>query len=95
MSGSSPFFRTGTAMWQNGCESAAVPVINTPLVAPGPNPNTPTRGLIPTAAGNLIVTMADGTTCTLVVPATGVGIFLPLAITMVNTSSTATAVAFW
>ena len=53
------FFRTSTAVWQNGCESVLVPTINTPLPSPDA---APTRGIIYLTAGNLIVTMADGTT---------------------------------
>ena len=86
------FFRTSTAVWQNGCESVLVPTINTPLPSPDA---APTRGIIYLTAGNLIVTMADGTTCTIIVAATSIGMFVPLAITMVNTSSTATCLAFY
>ena len=86
------FFREGTSMWANGCESAVAAVINTPLVSPDQAGQPNCRGIMVGGAGNLIVTMADGSIVTLVIPATACGFFIPISILQINTSTTATGV---
>lgn len=91
------FFREGTATWTAGAESAlTVTPSASPLVPPNGDTNKATRGLIIGGAGNLVLQMADGTQCTVVIPATACGQFLPLAVRYVLAATTATSiVAFY
>ena len=66
------------------------------LIAPTASDSTDdpagiSRGFIPTAAGNLKINTARGTTVTIVVPATGVGVFQYIRVRRVwSTGTTAT-----
>lgn len=62
-------------------------------LVPPSGPARPTRGLIIGGAGNLKVTMADGSVVTIAVPAAVIGFIQNLAVTRIwATGSTATAI---
>lgn len=66
------------------------------IVAPGPDPTAPTRGIMVGTAGTITVTMADGvSSVTLTVPATACGTMLYLAITKMTAATAGGVVGFW
>ncbi len=72
---------------------AVTPSDTLPLTPPSGDPNKATRALMIGGAGNLKVGMADGTTATLVFPATACGLMIPMAVRQVfATGTTATGV---
>jgi len=88
-----PFLRSSQPL---PLESAVSVTAGAAFAAPGGNPNKATRAVLAGGAGTLIVTMADGSTATLTLPATACGVLLPIAITAVAAGSTATGiVAFY
>jgi len=93
----SPILKTtnDSTPWQSGL--TVVPNDGANLVAPGADPNIPTRGLLVGGTGTVKVDMADGTTVTFTIPATACGFALPLAVRRVYaTGTTATlVVAFY
>lgn len=86
-----PFYTTtndATAMQS----ALTVTPSNTVQLQPPSGPLRPTRGVMVGTAGNLVVTFGDGTSATLTIPSTACGIVLPLAVTYVQTSSTASGI---
>ncbi len=88
-----PFLRSSQPL---PVESAVSVTPGTAFTAPSGNPNKATRAVMAGGAGTLAVTMADGSTVTLTLPATACGLMIPIAITAVAAGSTATGiVAFY
>ncbi len=84
-----PFLRSSQPL---PVESVVAVTAGTAFTAPSGNPNKATRAILVGGAGTLNVTMADGTTATLTLPATACGLLLPIAITAVAAGSTATGI---
>jgi hypothetical protein len=66
-------------------------------LVPPTGPARPTRAILVGGTGNAVLVMADGSTATVTVPATGCGFLLSLAVTRIYaTGTTATSiVAFY
>jgi hypothetical protein len=66
-------------------------------LVPPTGPARPTRGIMVGGAGNVVLVMADGSTATLIIPATACGFMLSLSVNRIMaTGTTATGiVAFY
>ncbi len=76
-------------------ESVVAVTAGTAFTAPTGNPNKATRAVMVGGAGTLTVTMADGTSATLTIPATACGLLLPIAITAVTAATASGILAFY
>ena len=90
---SAPFLSGNATPQAMGYESAMAVTPSASQLVP-PNLRGPaTKGLMVGGAGNLVVTMADGTgPITIPIPATACGVMLPLAVTYVLAATTATGI---
>lgn len=90
-----PFLRQQAVSSQPVESAVAVTVGGGAIVPPNGDANKATRAILVGGAGNLTVTMADGSSVALTIPATACGVLIPIAIKATTAGTASNVVAFY